>query len=113
MLITPWHPIIMRDQWVFPVNVAEETQVHIEYIYNIVLESGHVLFINNCPVVTLGHDFVDPVVAHPYYGTQEIINDLSQFAGWKDGFILLQEPMIMRTNGYVRKLINNTTGCFV
>jgi len=113
ILITPWHPIIMSDQWVFPINVAEETQVHIDYIYNIVLESGHVLFINNCPVVTLGHDFADPVVAHPYYGTQEIIKDLSQFAGWNDGFILLQEPMIMRTNGYVRKLINNVTSCYM
>lgn len=113
MLITPWHPIIMRDQWVFPINVAEETNVHIDYIYNIVLESSHVLFINNCPVVTLGHDFADPIVAHPYYGSQEIIKDLEQFAGWNDGLILLHEPMIMRTNGYVKKLINNTTGCFV
>ena len=113
ILITPWHPIIMSGQWVFPINVAEENQVHIDYIYNIVLESGHVLFINNCPVVTLGHNFADPVVAHPYYGTQEIIKDLAQFAGWDDGFILLQEPMIMRTNGYVSKLINNTIGCYV
>lgn len=107
MLITPWHPIISNDQWVFPINVAEETLVHIDYIYNIVLESGHVLFINNCPVVTLGHDFSEPIVAHPYYGSQQIIKDLSEFAGWIDGLVILPEPMTLRTNGYVTKLFNN------
>lgn len=114
MLITPWHPIIFNGQWVFPINVAEETMVNIDYIYNIVLESGHVLFINDCPVVTLGHEFSEPIVAHPYYGSQEIINDLSKFPGWIDGLIELPNPVIMRQNGLVTKLINNTSpNCYV
>ncbi len=116
MLITPWHPIIVNDQWVFPINVAEETPVHINYIYNIVLESGHVLFINNCPVVSLGHNFTDPVVAHPYYGTQEIIKDLSEFPGWDEGLIFLPEPLVQRekAGGKVTRLINKTTiGCLM
>lgn len=108
MLITPWHPIISSGKWIFPINISEETQVHINYIYNIVLESGHVLFINNCPVVTLGHNFSDEIVAHPYYGSQQIIDDLSQFEGWSNGLITLSEPMIMRTEGLVTKLINNS-----
>jgi Mg-chelatase subunit ChlD len=116
MLITPWHPIISNGQWVFPINVAEEKQVHIDYIYNIVLESGHVLFINKCPVVSLGHDFTDPVVAHPYYGTQEIIKDLSEFPGWDEGQIFLPEPIVQRekAGGKVTRLLNKTTiGCYV
>jgi len=106
MLITPWHPIIYGDQWVFPINIAEEVEIELDCIYNIVLETGHVLFINNCPVVTLGHNFTEPIVSHPYYGSQEIIKDLSQFNGWDDGLILLDKPMIMRNNGLVTKLIN-------
>ena len=119
MLITPWHPIISEGQWIFPINVAEETLVRIDYIYNIVLESGHVLFINNCPVVTLGHDFSEPIVAHQYYGSQEIIKDLSEFAGWIDGLIILPEPITQRMgpNGCVTKLSNNnnnnTMGCYM
>jgi Mg-chelatase subunit ChlD len=118
MLITPWHPIISNGQWVFPINVAEETLVRIDYIYNIVLESGHVLFINNCPVVTLGHNFSEPIVAHAYYGSQEIIKDLSEFSGWIDGLVILPEPMTLRTNGIVTKLFSNsknnaTIGCYI
>jgi hypothetical protein len=103
MFITPWHPILLGE-WTFPINVVEEKPVKINYIYNIVLESSHVLFINSCPVVTLGHNFTEPVVAHSYFGSQLVIQDLSQMAGWDDGLIILNNPMVMRSEGLVSKL---------
>ena len=107
MLITPWHPLLWNDIWIFPINIAPEINVSIDYIYNIVLESGHVIFINNTPVVTLGHNFKESVVAHPYYGSQQIIKDLSQMNGWDDGMIILNQPMVMRSDGLVTQLFNN------
>ncbi len=107
MLITPWHPVLVGS-WAFPINLVESKPVQINYIYNIVLESGHVLFINACPVVTLGHNFTGQVVAHPYYGSQQIIQDLSQMDGWNEGFIQLDQPMIMRADGFVTKLLNGS-----
>jgi len=53
---------------------------------------------------------------HPYYGTQEIIKDLSEFPGWDEGQIFLPEPIVQRekVGGKVTRLLNKTTiGCYV
>jgi hypothetical protein len=63
--------------------------------------------INSTPVVTLGHNFINYIVAHPYYGSQQVIQDLSQMNGWNDGFITITKPNIERTNGFVSKLYDD------
>jgi Mg-chelatase subunit ChlD len=107
MLITPWHPIIFNNKWVFPIDIAPEENIKLDCVYNIVLESNHIVWINYTPVVTLGHNFINDIVAHPYYGSQKIIQDLSQMDGWDNGFITISQPTIERTNGLVSKLINS------
>ena len=106
MLITPWHPIIFNNKWVFPIDIAPEENIKLDCVYNIVLESNHIVWINYTPVVTLGHNFINDIVAHPYYGSQQVINDLSQMNGWNDGFITILQPNIVRTNGLVSKLFD-------
>lgn len=107
-LITPWHPIIYSGQWVFPINVVPESFVELDWIYNIVLENGTVVFINNTPAITLGHGLEhNPIVAHPYYGTNGIVRDLENISGQLSGIIQLDNPSIMRTKGLVTKLFNN------
>lgn len=109
MLITPWHPIIFNNKWVFPINIAPEENIKLDCVYNLVLESDHIVWINSTPVVTLGHNFTDEIVAHPYYGSQRIIQDLSQMNGWNDGIITISKPNIIRINGLVSKLFDNLT----
>lgn len=46
-------------------------------MYNFVLESEHVMIINNVECVTLGHNFKGDVIEHAYFGSQLIIDDLS------------------------------------
>lgn len=106
MLITPWHPIIFNNKWVFPIDISPEENIKLDCVYNIVLESNHIVWINSTPVVTLGHNFINDIVAHPYYGSQQVINDLSQMNGWNDGFITISQPNIVRTNGLVSKLFD-------
>lgn len=101
--ITPWHPVKYNDKWKFPVNLIQSSIINIDCIYNIVLEEGHILIINNLFVVTLGHDFNDPVVSHPYYGSKLIINDLVQMDGWDEGLIIMNNPSVSRSNGFVNK----------
>lgn len=106
--ITPWHPIMNSDgSWIFPINITNEIQVELSWIYNIVLDDGCCVFINNTPVITLGHNLDHPIAAHPYYGTQAIVNDLETMPGWNQGCVILNRPSIMRENGLVTKLINN------
>ena len=114
MLITPWHPVYYRlnklqYEWVFPIKILSSTKVDIDYIYNIVLDSGHTMIINDITVVTLGHDFKDNnVVQHDYYGSDKVINDLKKINGWDNGMIVLDKPLIERgPNGHVIAMSNN------
>lgn len=106
--ITPYHPIIYSDQWVFPIDICSPINVKLDWIYNIVLEKGIAIFINNIPVITLGHNLTqNQVVKHPYYGTNKVVDDLEKMCGHSTGIIILDKPVIERTNGLVSKLFNN------
>eukprot|EP00494_Astrolonche_serrata_P025565 UN25826 len=54
--LTPKHPVFLNGQWVRPCTVSQKIYMKVGWIYNFVLESGHVLFINQLPCITLGHD---------------------------------------------------------
>jgi Mg-chelatase subunit ChlD len=108
MLITPWHPIIYDNKWVFPCYITTPENIKLDCVYNIVLESNHIVWINSIQVVTLGHSFTNDIVAHPYYGSQLVINDLSEMAGWDNGFITISLPTVIRTNGIVSKIYNSS-----
>jgi len=107
LAITPWHPIFHNGEWNFPINLVNEDQLSIDWIYNVVLESGHVIFVNDLALITLGHNLNDNLAAHPYYGTDKIINDLKEMDGWEKGEVILINPSVTRNNGFVTKLSNN------
>jgi len=114
MLITPWHPIHHetrkhKHEWVFPINILSSINVEIDYIYNIVLESGHVMVINDIKVITLGHDFKDnSVVQHDYYGSDKVINDLKKMDGWDNGMIVIDKLLVERgPDGHVTSMENS------
>ena len=60
------------------------------------LQSGHVVVINNVECVTLGHSFSGPVVAHPYFGSPAVISDLSKMAGWANGLVEFDAGCMIR-----------------
>jgi hypothetical protein len=91
MKITPFHPIMKNDEWVFPNNVHESVITFMDYVYDFVLDSGHCVEINNTNVITLGHGFTsNDVVKHEYFG-DKIIDDLIKHSGWKNGFIDIEK----------------------
>lgn len=67
------------------------------FVYNIVLQNRGVIRsfyddgsyeYNYCYSATLGHSVTDdPVMAHPYYGTEAVINDLKATGQFESGFI--------------------------
>jgi len=91
MKITPYHPIMQNNEWVFPNNVNESEITFMDYVYDFVLDSGHCIEINNTNVITLAHGFdFNDVVKHEYFG-DKILNDLMEHEGWKDGFIDIEK----------------------
>jgi len=92
LVITPWHPVQMNHQWIFPCKIGKLWgSNHPEDVYNFVLDNGHIMMINNVACVTLGHGFTEEVVNHHYYGTQRVIQDLKAMNAWENGFIEMKE----------------------
>jgi Mg-chelatase subunit ChlD len=109
LIITPWHPMKLRykREWIFPNSVEITSSIYMDYYYNLVLESGHIVEMNGYPVVTLGHGFTDnEVITHPYFGTSAIIDDLKKHPGWESGLLEMDPNNIIRdlTTGLVQKL---------
>jgi hypothetical protein len=92
LLVTAWHP--MRGdtgQWVFPCEVegAETVAGSCDAVYNFVLDRTHEVTVGGRNLVTLGHGLTGPVVAHPYFGTREVIEDLEMSSGFSKGLVRL------------------------
>ena len=102
MTITNWHPILNKGIWVFPCLNFDSLLTRVKYVYNFVLDKHHIIRINNIDCCTLGHGFNDnDVIAHPYYGTNKIIEDLMEMDGWEEGYINIDDSQFIRTNNYV------------
>jgi len=100
--ITKWHPIIIDNEWIFPVERTHAYLEEIDMVYNFVLDSKHIITINDIKCCTLGHNITDNcVISHPYYGTDKIINDLSMMDGWKEGKITINDNQFIRENKQV------------
>ena len=86
--VTPYHPIRHEGKWTHPCKIKEPMTVHCDHIYNFVLDAHHVITINNTDGITLGHGMNDdPVAAHPFFGTQLVIDNLKTHPGWESGLI--------------------------
>jgi hypothetical protein len=97
LVITPWHPVRVptnNGTWTFPEEIPEKRVKNemIHYVYNLVLEAGHVVRIGGYDVCTLGHGFEDnDVIRHPFFGTARVIQDLRRdVQGWNLGRIELR-----------------------
>merc|ERR1719464_1251797 len=97
--ITPYHPMRVDEEWVFPIDVdgvvcREEVCA---YVYNVVLSDGHVLNVNGVQCCTLGHGLMEnEVITHEYFGTKRVIDDLKKCKGWTQGRVVLKHDAFKR-----------------
>ncbi|KAL4466107.1 hypothetical protein ABPG74_004344 [Tetrahymena malaccensis] len=112
LIITPYHPIRVKNNWFFPCQLKETKLRDCEFIYSFVLEQGHTMEINRIECVTYAHNFEEQIVQHDYFGTQRIIKDLKRMQGWDDGLItlpancLVRDPISSLVVGLRQKSIN-------
>jgi hypothetical protein len=92
--VTPWHPILHEERWVFPADIVTPEIGEAEYIYSFLLQpssqvDSHSMTVGGVPCVTLGHGIIDkdsetnsrltPKVAegdariHPFFGEYDTI----------------------------------------
>ncbi|CAF1043740.1 unnamed protein product, partial [Didymodactylos carnosus] len=96
LLITPWHPVRINGTWIFPDDIGKRIEIECESVFNLVLNSGHIALINGTECVTLGHGFKEDVVAHEYYGTKKVLDDLREFDGFDEGHVIVKPQWIKR-----------------
>jgi uncharacterized protein YegL len=97
LIITPFHPILENNEWVFPTSLGKITEYDCEYVYNLVLDTNHTVNIDSTICVTLGHNISENfVVSHNYFGTNKVINDLEKFETYNDGIVVLDKNNFVR-----------------
>jgi len=119
LVITPYHPIIYKDKWRFPIDILDEnmrkTDEEIKNpnfcliesskertVCNLVLDAQHKACVEGFECVTLGHGLMDETVRHPYYGSDRVIEELKALNGWEEGLINLDDFKVQRDeNGLV------------
>lgn len=80
--ITPWHPILIDNRWVFPEDVCPVEDSPMPIVYNLVLSSGHIIDIEGTLSVTLGHGLTTEGVKHEFFGSRvRILAALSKQPG--------------------------------
>jgi Hint-domain len=114
--ITPYHPVLTpTNAWQFPIDLAPlEHDVACAAVYSFVLNRGHTVIIQGMPCASLGHGIEEQVAAHPYFGTQRVVEDLRQMRGWQQGMVELKDEGCLvrdRVTGLVCGLVQegNTT----
>lgn len=87
LLVTPWHPIQYRGQWVFPNEVVEDVLPFTGWVFSVLLApaiqaDSHAIEVGGQVCVTLGHgiegDETD-VRSHPFFGHyRKVVKALSR-----------------------------------
>jgi len=89
--LTEWHPIREPNgRWRFPLMLGERVLRRTPYVYNLVLQPGHpTVLVGGVACAALGHGLTAAVVAHPYWGTRAVLDDLMSKEGWEAGRVVL------------------------
>jgi hypothetical protein len=89
---TPYHPIEINGQWVFPADVADVVAIPIDSWFNLVLAGNKVARLNGLKTITLGHNMTKDCLAHPFFGTEAIIRHLRGCEGYAQGHVRRLHP---------------------
>merc|ERR1712013_379023 len=78
MWITPNHAVYFPSQrvWSLPRDVGTVVSRHQGSIFNFIVDQGHVINVDGVWAHTLGHEFPTPRVAHPIWGSSQVMREI-------------------------------------
>ena len=114
VIITPYHPYLLEkgdfSGWVTgkdTVGDFEWTEPGLK-LYNLVLDLGHIIYVTNprsglegIEACTLAHGFKGPVIEHPFFGTEAVVECLSKAKGWERRMPYFVDLQVVRKNGLI------------
>jgi hypothetical protein len=69
-------PVLMNGMWRYPNEINKCIYVSEKHIYSFVLDQHHIININNFEHMTIGNNTDVKKLYHPYFSSQNVINDL-------------------------------------
>ena len=61
-----------------------------------ILSNSHTINVSGYWAITLGHDYKVGILAHNYFGSKKIIEDLMHKPGWNDGHVIINDNQFVR-----------------
>ena len=112
LTLTPYHPMLVGGEWVFPTDAAQAETVMLEasYVYDYVLSGVHAVQVNGVSCVTLGHGIETGAARHAYFGSAAVVDDLARMEGYAAGVVVLTPDSFARnsTSHLVQGLVQPT-----
>ena len=79
--------------WILPKDLEttadRNSRVKSSVVFNLVLESTHVVVVDGIECITWGHNFKGNVVEHEFYGSRNVVDALSRLPGFDQGYVLI------------------------
>ena len=108
LIITGYHPVNIDSQWIFPAEskLFEKQFIHMDSVYSIGLDGESSFYVNGIEVIGLAHGLTDQltdqltnqltnqVISHPYFGSNQVINDIYLLA--PNGYCVIIPEQISR-----------------
>ena len=94
--ITPWHPVLMPNGWEFPQTLRLAKMEDCEAVYSVLLDGFHNCMINDIWCIGLGHGYDRGILAHEYFGTERVVDDMRKMKGWDEGCVVIEPSNIVR-----------------
>jgi len=92
LAVTPWHPIQIANQWIFPADIGKSENIQCEAVYSLLLTTPS-CYIEGIECIGLAHGIEnDDVASHPFFGSQQVVLALSQCSGYEEGVVTLNGP---------------------
>lgn len=97
-IVNDWYrPIDLMGMNIANIKCDQLSTQNCDYVYNVILESGHIMNVGGINCVTLAHGFTGNFhIEHPFYGTNAIISSLVVSTGVDSGYVLLNVGAIVR-----------------
>lgn len=94
--LTPHHPVQVDGVWRFPKDLAGTEERPCESVFSFILQDAPSILVGGVPCVALGHGIEEGAAAHPYFGSERVIEDIAKLDGYESGFVELPAGCAVR-----------------
>jgi Mg-chelatase subunit ChlD len=102
-ILTPYHPYLNEVlHWVVGADTVGQESYPTGTVYNLLLDKFHIIKTpGGISACTLAHGFTENVIAHPFFGTKAVVEDLKKCSGWLEGRPVYKNLQVRRSNGVI------------